>query len=279
MFAADQAAADKTTVEDEEKQAKDVPNATAAAGQISAKNESDGKALEAANAQKAVRLQSLPVLDSANTNTTEETKYYGSFKDVTAVTHISQWSPPTVGGTALVCIGVLEYSKPTWCDQNDLYLMKRYPTVAPVDLGGTKVTNAKQKDEFMVSFVDSNIQKEDIDLALGKMQVEGNERVVKHVGTLETCMNGDVTRNFRMKNGFCGDADGLYKIVPGQSFEKLDYDFNENGLTIKKLFETMRQNECDYLVAIGKKSKKTFTPVAASKRGKYTAGSAVPPIL
>lgn len=97
------------------------------------------------------------------------------------------------------------------------------------------------------------------------MQVKGNERVVKHVGDLETCMNGDVTRNFHMKGGFCGDADGLYKVVPGQSFVKLEFDFtqneNENGLksfTIKKLFETMCENECDYLVVIGKESTETF---------------------
>ena len=68
-----------------------------------------------------------------------------SLKFVTAVTHISQWSPPTDGGTALVCIGVLEYSQPTSCDQNDLYLMKRYPTVAPVNFDGKQVTNANQK--------------------------------------------------------------------------------------------------------------------------------------
>ena len=65
-----------------------------------------------------------------------EVRRKSSLKFVTAVTHISQWSPPKVGGTALVCIGELEYSKPTWCDQNDLYLMKRYPTVAPVNFDG-----------------------------------------------------------------------------------------------------------------------------------------------
>ena len=216
------------------------------------------KAPEAADAQKDF-VKGIVSTTIANTNTTKETKCDGSLKFVTAVTHISQWSPPKVGGTALVCIGVLEYSKPTHFDQNDLYLMKRYPTIAPMDLDGTKITDAKQKDEFMVSFVDANLQKEDIDLALGKMQVEGNERVVKHVGTVEACMNGDVTRNFRMKNGFCGDADGLYKIVPGQSFDKLEYVFDEKGLTIKKLFETMRENECDYLVVIGKESTETFT--------------------
>ena len=44
--------------------------------------------------------------------------------------------------------------------------MKRYPTVAPTNLDGTNVTNANQKDEFMVSFVDVDLKKEEVDTVL-----------------------------------------------------------------------------------------------------------------
>jgi len=73
------------------------------------------------------------------------------FNVVTKVTHTSGWDPRQGQGKALLCIGTLEYSKTTTKDQNDLYLMKTVPTGS---------VRADLHDEFMVTFIDEEMTKE-----------------------------------------------------------------------------------------------------------------------
>ena len=186
------------------------------------------------------------------------------FNVVTSVTHTSGWDPRQGQGRALLCIGTLEYSKTTTRDQNDLYLMKTVPTGSIC---------ADLHDEFMVTFIDKRMTKENAEEAYQKISEQ--KRVIKHVHAggkmLETRMNGDVARNFRVKGGFCKN-DGLHVIVPrkGTVTEKESSFRDGESLTIKKLFQKMRQHGCDYLVIIGNKAATKFSPVNASSRHETT---------
>ena len=160
------------------------------------------------------------------------------FNVVTSVKHTSGWDPHQ--GKALLCIGTLEYSKTTTKDQNDLYLMKTVPTGSDC---------ADLHDEFMVTFIDKEMTKDNAEEAYQKISEQ--KRVIKHVRAggkmLETRMNGDVTRNFRIKGGFC-QHDGLHVIVPRKDLVTKKESFRDGqSLTIKKLFQKMRALGCDYL--------------------------------
>ena len=180
---------------------------------------------------------------------------------VTSVTHVSGWDPQE--GKALLCIGTLEYSKMTAKDQNDLYLMK---TVETTPRGSV---SAELHDEFMVTFIDKDMTEENAKTAYEKISIQ--KRVIKHVSAgekmLETRMNGDVARNFRIKGGLC-EHDGLHVIVPSKEevTKKESFDRDGKSLTIKKLFQKMRQHGCDYLVIIGREAATKFAPVVASLR-------------
>ena len=171
----------------------------------------------------------------------ERKRREAAFRVVTQVTHVSTWDP--LHGKALLCIGMLEYSMTNTRDQNDLYLMKTVPTTPRGSV------SAELHDEFMVTFIDEEMTKENAEEAYQKISEQ--KRVIKHVRAggkmLETRMNGDVTRNFRIKGGFC-QHDGLHVIVHRKDLVTKKESFrNGQSLTIKKLFQKMRALGCDYL--------------------------------
>ena len=211
---------------------------------------------------------------STLSTTSSTTTSSNSFKVVTHVTHVSAWDP--LHGKALLCIGTLsEYST------NDLYLMKTVPTFPNGSI--------ELHDEFMVTFVDKQMTEANANEAYDKITEQ--KRVIKHVRAggkmLETRMNGDVTRNFRMTGGLC-EHDGLHVIVPSIDGERegevtKKESFEDQSLTIQNLFQKMHRHGCDYLVIIGRTKARWFPPVdlvdsslrqpAASGEGETKSGS------